>query len=163
MDRGFKKFLLNNTNISPNTAKHYFVILKRVLNDAVKNKIIQSSPAFYSSNVKTKDTKIDFLTFHEIKKLFETKYRFKYPDVKRAFLFSCYTGLRFSDIKQLKWKHIKSDNVEILQQKTSEYLYIPLSHSAIGILSPNTNIMHLPDSFVFNIPDRFSIGSLIKK
>jgi len=37
-------------------------------------------------------------------------YPFAFPEVKAAFVFSCYTGLRFSDVKSLTWGQIQQDN-----------------------------------------------------
>lgn len=52
------------------------------------------------------------------------------------FLFSCYTGLRYSDIYNLKWGNIKSnpDRIEIEIVKTSKPLFIPLMDKAKEIL-----------------------------
>ena len=57
------------------------------------------------------------------------------PEVKRAFLFACFTGLRFSDIKALKWENVKGSQLEIRQEKTDEIVNIPLSNSAINLLA----------------------------
>ncbi len=45
-----------------------------------------------------------------------------YPVVENAYLFSCFCGLRISDIIGLKWKHVYIDNglyrLELVMQKT---------------------------------------------
>ena len=63
-------------------------------------------------------------------------------EVKRAFLFSCYTGLRCSDIKTLNVSDIVTVNGNLIirkvMQKTGETVEIPLNSKAIAYLgSPN--------------------------
>lgn len=50
------------------------------------------------------------------------------------FLFSCYTGLRFSDVSNLKREQIKEGRIEIIMQKTDKKIEIPLNKNAKGIL-----------------------------
>lgn len=57
-------------------------------------------------------------------------------EVKNMFLFSCYTGLRFSDIQNLKWKDISFDEakLEVKMVKTSDSIRIPLIPDALQII-----------------------------
>jgi len=80
-------------------------------------------------SIKPVESHREFLTEEEIQKLFKTDC--KLPIIKRAFLFGCLTGLRFSDIVNLEWKdvHQSKDNgwyIRFQQQKTngSETLHI---------------------------------------
>ncbi len=58
-----------------------------------------------------------------------------YPAVKNAYLFSCFCGLRISDIIGLKWKNVYIDNgqyrLEVVMQKTKEPIYLPLSEESL--------------------------------
>ena len=78
----------------------------------------------------------EFLTMAELRKLAATK--IQSDPVRRAFLFSCFTGLRVSDIRKLEWSNItKTDNgwmLSIRQTKTKGMVYIPLSDNAVSIL-----------------------------
>jgi site-specific recombinase XerD len=49
-------------------------------------------------------------------------------EVRRAFLFGCYTGLRVSDLETLTWGKIETSPVQIIktQEKTKSPVYIPL-------------------------------------
>jgi integrase len=49
-------------------------------------------------------------------------------EVKQAFLFGCYTGLRISDLRTLVWGDIQSDPLQInkRQEKTELKAYVPL-------------------------------------
>jgi site-specific recombinase XerD len=107
---------------SRNTAVNYIGILKTVMNKAFKEALISYNPfAKWKIPVKTEIHRM-YLELHELKRLNECEYKWNI-DVKPAFLFSCFTGLRFSDIKKLKYADIK-----ILQpedspvQKSTEYL-----------------------------------------
>ena len=112
----------------------YFDVVVIALNKAVKEDIIMVNPAHkisYNERPHHGDSTKQYLTLEEVKKLASTEC--KYEVLKRAFMFACFCGLRYSDIKQLTWKQIhKVDNgkafqVEIRQQKTGEPLYLPLS------------------------------------
>jgi site-specific recombinase XerD len=47
-------------------------------------------------------------------------------DVLKAFLFSCYTGLRFSDMCELRFKNIQGNFIDIVMHKTKLPVRIPL-------------------------------------
>lgn len=55
--------------------------------------------------------------------------------VRDIFIFSCCTGLRYSDLKQLKHEHINGDEIRLTTTKTKEIHTIPLTGIAIKILS----------------------------
>jgi len=56
-------------------------------------------------------------------------------EVKKAFVFSLYTGFRWVDVKPLCWEDIKRDEiVQIDQKKTGEFLDLPLHPIARKIL-----------------------------
>jgi integrase len=54
--------------------------------------------------------------------------------VKRSFLFACLTGLRISDLKQIRWQNILDTEIRIVQKKTGDHITIPLSEQARQIL-----------------------------
>lgn len=51
-----------------------------------------------------------------------------------AFLFGCFTGLRFSDIQKLRKEDVEADHINVAVQKTKNYLKVPLSQQAKEIL-----------------------------
>lgn len=69
-----------------------------------------------------------YLTIDELKSLIKTDC--KYPIVKQMYLFSCFTGLRFSDVMNLSWKQVGEDMISLVMIKTKEPIYIPLSENA---------------------------------
>jgi integrase len=58
----------------------------------------------------------------------------KFEQVRDAFCFSCVTGLRYSDLKQLSRDHIKSDEIKLTIQKTKEIHSVPLTPISKAIL-----------------------------
>ncbi len=155
VDRGFcLDFIdwLKNTYISPKTKKHlkpfslkiYCQMLNGTLNDAVREGIISQNPwklLGTSEKVKSNVHKREFLTIDELKCLMDTPC--KNELIKKAFLFSCFTGLRKSDVYQLKWENICLQDtqpyISISMQKTSTPIYIPLSKQALRWLPKKGN------------------------
>lgn len=81
------------------------------------------------------EPKINFLEIEEIKKLAATPC--KVDVLKRASLFACLTGLRISDILQLKWDNIEMSPdgghcMRICTQKTKTQATLPLSEEALS-------------------------------
>ena len=100
---------------------------------------MHSNNAYDTFKPKLKDTqkKIIFLTWEELNKLRE----FKIPPTKQAlervrdvFLFQCFTGLRYSDVFNLRRSDIKGDHLEVTTVKTSDSLIIELNDHSKAIL-----------------------------
>ena len=100
---------------------------------------MHSNNAYDAFKPKLKDTqkKIIFLTWEELNRLRE----FKIPPTKQAlervrdvFLFQCFTGLRYSDVFNLRRSDIKGDHIEVTTVKTSDSLIIELNDHSRAIL-----------------------------
>ncbi len=97
-----------------------------------------------------------FLYNDEFKKLIELYDQNTLPEsfnyTLLAFLFSCFTGLRHSDVLRIKYKDIKNNTIDItLKKKTSngyKRLIVPLSKKAKYILS-TIESNNIPDSLIF--------------
>lgn len=101
---GFKTYLAkqaktkSNTALSTNSQSSYFLKLKAALNQAVEDGIIPHSPAMSVKPAHVEDVHREYLTFDELQRLAKTEC--PYPVLKDAFLFSCLTGMRWSDINK---------------------------------------------------------------
>ena len=91
----------------------------------------------YKPKLKSAQKKIIFLTWNELNRLRE----FKIPSNKQAlervrdvFLFQCFTGLRYSDVFNLRRSDIKGDHIEVTTVKTSDSLIIELNNHSKAIL-----------------------------
>lgn len=105
------------------------------LNMAVKREIIDINPFTQldkSDRVGKKQGQREFLTIDEVKQLASTDCTDEM--IKRAFLFSCYCGLRLSDIRNLEWRNISDKNAKIIVQKTNKPLLLPLCEAALQCL-----------------------------
>ncbi len=140
----WKAYLL--TVITQNTARGIFSSLNQTLKQAVKKKIIPINPCQNVEPPKALNLKRDFLTKEEIQKLAQTACA--NPEVKRAFLFACFCGLRIGDIRRLTWANIQEKAIHITQEKTQEPLFIPLSATALQLIGERGE----PDAKVFNMP-----------
>lgn len=119
-------------DLSNNSVDVYFKKINATLNQAIKEKIIVENPIKYITKPKKEETEIVFLTREEVQKVINTD--FFDNEAKNAFLLSCYTGLRISDIQSLKWSHIKNDRIQLTQTKTKNAVYIPLNENALILL-----------------------------
>lgn len=148
--KGFEEYLqgkLSNTSIFD-----YMNTLRITLNTAVRERVILVSPfTYYKIKTKPEQSNRNFLTFEEISILNETKC--KNENIRRAFLFACYTGLRISDIYNLKWSNIKKEHIEFRQKKTKNLHYLPLNDTAKNLLiEQRGNIYDLENETVFDLP-----------
>lgn len=144
----FKIYLLTSQiskrkgNLSQNSALSYFNKVRTALKEAYYSKIIVENPMNRVRSIKEKETNRQYLIFEELQKLVKTEC--DYPVMKDAFLFSALTGLRFSDVKSLKWKNIYFDKknghtLKFVQQKTKGVEYLPISEQAVKILGERKN------------------------
>lgn len=141
--------------LNEGTIHEYYLYVANVLNIAVREGILSSNPTLHLSitdKPKKYESKRVYLTKEEINKLISSPSPSKYNHIRLAFLFSCFTGLRYSDISQLRWKDIvEENNIFILTkkiQKTKELLSIPLSTAALHFLPDRTS----SDDLIFNLP-----------
>ena len=153
---GFRTFLQKETRLKDSSIFSYLAALRTVLNAAVRDKLIKQSPAKDVKNVHFDRREKDVLSSAEVHILSEDTQ--KGESYKSAFLFACFTGLRFSDLATLQYKHIekrnikKYNNIEYfikkVQVKTKHIVEIPLNKSALSLLELDN---HNAEDFVFNI------------
>lgn len=118
--------------VSDNSAATYYETVKAALNIAVRDKIIPSNPATEIKGIRRKDSMRQFLEEHEIKLLHETPCYD--PLLKAAFLFDCFCGVRWGDLRMLQEKHIVGTSLRLIQQKTSDEVLFPLPEMALRYL-----------------------------
>jgi len=124
-------------SISQNSAQHYFGKLKVCLSQADKENLIPFNPFCDVKGISKRDSVIEYLTLEEIQQVALTPC--KNPLYKRAFLFGCLTGMRWSDIKNLQWiniHHSKANGYSISyrQQKTDKRETLPVADQAIELI-----------------------------
>lgn len=131
---GTQKSRQKQQPLSKKSINLYCKYINIALNYAVDLDILGENPlrTFDRSELEAEHTQRDYLTIEEIQKLIETPCRSE--TVKPIFLFSCFCGLRYSDVKALRWGDILEENgkvhIELRQQKTGRTIYLPLSQQA---------------------------------
>ena len=115
------------------------------------DKIISENPLQKIKSLKAKKPKVIYLTLDEVKLLSATDC--KDTELKRAFIFSCLTGLRWSDVYKLKWDEIKERDgkiyIEYTQKKTDDDNYLLVPEQVVNLLGERG----LKNEKVFNLPD----------
>jgi len=138
--KGFKKYLdtvavtKSKKNLSQNTKHTYFNKFKACLNAAFEEGYLKENYIKKVKGFTMGESTREYLTADELQKLVSTPC--KLPLLKRAFLFSALTGIRWSDVNKMKWSEVRDEGMDsqntpifriVFQQKKTdgvEYLYI---------------------------------------
>lgn len=151
---------IENNEVKANSVNTYIAQLKRMLKYAERDNLIKSDVLDNITRFKSETPEKIYLTIEELKKLASTES----PDalVTDAFLFSCLTGLRYSDIQKLRWNEIKEidgkHQIVFTQKKTKGLEYLPLSIQALKIIEK-----HKGNEYVFDgISYTYRINHILK-
>ena len=142
---GFMNFLTKTTHgtkgrrLAANSCHSYSNALRALVHQALNDELIGVDPLKNIKTMQKAPSKREYLTIEELKRLSETPYEYHSPDVRRAFLFSCLTGLRWSDIVALSWEEVnvsKDGTVQIVfrQKKTGGLEYLNITKEAAQLL-----------------------------
>jgi len=143
----FVDFLL--TKVSPNTAHVYYGTFKAAINQAVREEKLLNNPG-NGIKIARKQLETNYLTISELRILKDTPCN--NPNIKNAFLFSCFTGLRYSDIVSLVWQDIEEGAILKRQQKTQTFVKIKLAETALEILETQKELMkNYPGNKIFDL------------
>ena len=123
-------------------ANSLFARFKKVIKYAVEHDIIAKNPCL-GIVIKTdiNQLKKEILSLDEINKLVGTRDERQNPDVRRAFLFCLFTGLRFCDVKDLTFENVDFANrlLKFEQSKTkghssSSGVVLPLDEGRLRLI-----------------------------
>lgn len=169
----FEQFL-KSKKLGTNTIAKHFRHIRTILNEAIRQGLItkELSP-FTEYKIKTTESHHTYLLPEELEKLEHitlSRKRHALCHSLDAFLFCCYTGLRYSDFIRMEQKNfIQSDNglwMVFKSQKTGAVTQLPLSHlfqgKAVRILCRYTDIndfFHIKPNASVN-KDLIRIGKL---
>lgn len=147
--RGFKDYLEREAcawssdyrnrsehRLSRNSRVSYFNKLKACIAQAYDERVIATNPLRGIEGFKPEEGKRMYLTIEEVRRLAATPC--DYDSVRRAFLFSCLTGLRRSDILKLTWGevHTQGEFTRLIfkQKKTGGQEYLDITPEAAELL-----------------------------
>ena len=166
--KGFAQYLKHaRTNsgrrISGVSAYHYFCSFKSMLAEAVVEQAIPTNPIAHmrSSEMPQRPVVIKaFLHADEVVRLVNTPCTNML--IKQAFLFSCFTGLRLGDIRNIRWGDIQKVGDDyrfsIIMQKTQDPITNKLNDDALRWLPVRKR---RPDQPIFDLPVTATIEKTI--
>ena len=123
-------------------ANSYFRRFKKVVNYACEHDIFKTNPCKgVSIKIDENTLRKEVLSTDEVLTLMATPYPGMNPNIKRAFIFCLYSGLRFCDVKDLTYNNVDFSNrlLSFEQSKTkghsaSSGVTIPLNDSLLGLI-----------------------------
>ncbi|MBL1279787.1 MAG: tyrosine-type recombinase/integrase [Fluviicola sp.] len=135
------------------TIRLYYLKFQSAIKEAHKQGLITEDFTLFVKGIPKDDREskiMHTLTIDEIRKLNNHTSQIKdFNETKKAFVFTCLVGLRYSDCYNLKWGDIyKVDNphgkedvylIKIKQRKTGVVLNIPILDSTLKILGERRN------------------------
>jgi len=124
---------LKDTGLSRKTISHYYGAVRFALGKAARDRIIPRNPARNVRGISVPERERVYLTMGEVQNLASVQLHGKLnAEVRRAFIFACYTGLRISDLKSLTWGDIQREPLQInkIQEKTGRKAFVPLHITA---------------------------------
>jgi integrase len=121
---GFQQFLLHGTGLSPTTTYDYSKAIRMALRKAVRENILIKNLSESVKGLPEPETDLVFLNIEEVQKTADTALGGELgAEIKKAFIFACYMGLRISDIRSLKWGDIERNPVQIIKRQKKTGLY----------------------------------------
>lgn len=127
--------------LARNTIHLYYTTYRTLLRLAIRRGYIERDPSQDVEGLRKADTVRRYLTLEEVRAVAALRMKSQKAEHTRiAFLFSCLTGLRWSDIVKLQWSEVNTDDrgtrLVFAQQKTGGLEYIDLSRQAAELLPP---------------------------
>lgn len=119
-----------------------FQRFKKVVSSAVERGLLHENPCKgVTCKVDNQVLKKDVLSVEEMESLINTHYQGENPDIRRAFIFTLYTGIRFCDIKELTFANVDYSNklLSFEQGKTVGHskasgVIIPLNDGLLSLI-----------------------------
>lgn len=133
--RGFLESMLK-VDVAINSAHTYIAKVNAMLRQAVEDGLLLRNPMLGVQLPKKTETHREALSLEELRRIAATPC--KQERAKRAFIFSCLTGLRMSDVLAVKWGDVREvggfTRLVFVQQKTQKQEYLDLSPQAVQYL-----------------------------
>lgn len=153
----FTEYLLSRSK--GDGANTIYKRFKKVIKYAVEHDIMLKNPCT-GIVIKADDEQLkkDVLSQEEIKLLLSTKHPDENPNIRRAFIFCLYTGIRFCDVKDLTFANVDFSNrlLKFEQNKTKGHsansgVVIPLNDGLINLIGdPESDDNR--DGLIFPLP-----------
>lgn len=157
----YEQYMRVTLNNKTNTVYKTFKRLKTIIHEAMRQdpNLFRQSP-FAQYKLHQEPVNRMYLSREELDNLYSLRNEFtgKIHNVVNYFLFSCYTGLRYQDIKDLQWKNIQGDHIALVIHKTLEPIIIPLIGRSMELLPERSR----PDDPVFRVITNVKTNDYLK-
>ncbi|MGJ5642804.1 tyrosine-type recombinase/integrase [Formosa sp. S-31] len=143
----YMDYLNDVSGLTGVTPHNYFTRFKKILKEAEIQGLITENPASkikFQKKGNPDELKKQVLTTDEIQTLANTPCGNN--ELKRAFLFACYTGLGYAEIKKLKWANIANNRLTTRREKTDQKVDIKLKDSLLNLLGKKSR----KEDFIFD-------------
>lgn len=157
----YEAYMRNDLKNNRNTINRSMRFIRNFNNRAINKGLTESYP-FKQFKLSTEKTKLRFLDFHELK-LIQSYYDnlpsyHKHQKTLKPYLFCCYTGLRYSDVCNLRFKDMQSGTIYFRIKKTTEPIRIPLCEQAKKLIGINID----SESPIFKVPCNQTVNRCLK-
>ena len=158
----FKNFLMTEAGLSGETPYDYFARFRKVLKEALRDGLISQTTYLSIQDIKApkrenNTLKKQVLTVEELNSLKATPCGNE--QVKRSFLFACFTGLGEAEIRKLTWSRILEEGkIRIFREKTGEQIINDLPKTALELIGDRGK----SDDKIFILPSNVAIHKNLK-
>jgi len=159
-------FLKAERKCQHNTVVKYIRGMAKIIRNGIKAGLIEEREERLNLSINAVDTVPTFLTKEELNSIIEKEFGIeRINQVKDIFLFCCFTGLAFIDVKGLKREHLEKDNngnmwIRKKRTKTGVRAHIPLLGAASKIIDKYS---HLSSDFLFPVPSNQKMNGYLKE
>ena len=166
----FIRFLKTNcfskrgNRITHSTAESMYGTLSSSLSIAVRLHFIESNPISdmdSTDKVKRKYSQHIVLSLEDIRRLAGISLPSKRHEVKEAFMFACYSGIRLTELRSLRWKNLALANNRWSMTIPARAITVTLTNDAMQWLPQRRNAK-AGDLVFDNLPCDVSIHNIIK-
>lgn len=157
MIMAFTEYLQHRfTGMGPHTLYSRF---KKIIKYAIEHDVMRKNPTIgISIKIDNGALRKDILSMDEIQALISTHYQGESPNIRRAFIFCLYSGLRWCDVKELTYANVDFANrlLKFEQAKTKGHssasaVVIPLNDGLLSLIGqPSTD--NKKDELIFPLP-----------
>ena len=151
-------------------AKSIYQRFKKVVKYAIEHDVMLKNPC-NGISIKVDDQQLtkEILSTEEIQKLMETHYDCENVNIRRAFIFCLFAGLRFCDVKELTYRNVDYSNMLLRfeQNKTKGHsaasgVSIPLNEGLLMLIGePEEG--QTRDNLVFPLPSYEACLKAVKR
>jgi integrase len=138
MIEGFEHFLKTEKGCSHNTSIKFLQNLKKITKDCIKRGWLIRDP-FVNKGLSLKEVSRPYLNEEELNRMMSLKLPFERLErVRDYFLFACFTGLSYADVKKFTRKEIEITDsgkwIKTRRKKTGGVVYVPILDVAWQII-----------------------------